>query len=207
MTLGQKIKQLRMLHNLTPGQLARQLNIAEQELSAWEAADTLPDIVRLVRISELFNVSTDYLLTPSTENIQLPVTPNEPERNEGQETPWWETQTPFTPAPHTTLSNSNTGSESPSETLLGNLLYPVALLIYLVIGFGWGMWHPGWLVFTAAWALEEIIETVKLSKYEFYGVATMIFFVMGLGFDLWRVAWVAYIVAAIIEAIAESRNP
>jgi len=217
MTLGQKIKELRMLHNTTPGQLAQQLNIAEQEIFAWEGAKSLPDVVRLVRISEIFNVSTDYLLRPSAGNIEVPEAANGPERNKSPETlaepecngrpetPWWETQTPFMPASHTAAAATNE-RENPSEPLWDALLYPVALLVYLVIGFVWGMWHPGWLVFTAAWALEEIIKCVKLSKYEFYGVATMVFFVMGFGYDLWRVAWAAYIVAAIVEGIAESRS-
>ena len=83
----------------------------------------------------------------------------------------------------------------------GDFLYPIALIAYLVVGFRWGLWHPGWLLFTIAWALEEVINSIRngAKQTEFYGLASVVFLVMGFFFDLWQFSWLAFVVAAIIE--------
>ena len=90
----------------------------------------------------------------------------------------------------------------------GDIVYPIALIAYLIIGFRWGLWHPGWLVFTIAWAIEEIAGFIKAgTKHtEFYGLASVVFFVLGFFFDLWQYAWIAFVVAAVIEAVITSRR-
>lgn len=60
--IASRIKALRIKHNLTQKQLASKLYISEQAISKWERAEALPDIENLSTISEVFNVSIDFLL-------------------------------------------------------------------------------------------------------------------------------------------------
>ena len=60
--LGDVIKKLRTAHNLNQVQLAGKLNISKQTVSNWENNNILPSIEMLVKISQFFMVSTDYLL-------------------------------------------------------------------------------------------------------------------------------------------------
>lgn len=59
---GEIIKNLRTAHNLNQVQLATKLNVSKQTVSNWENNNILPSIEMLIKISQFFSVSTDYLL-------------------------------------------------------------------------------------------------------------------------------------------------
>lgn len=59
---GDIIKKNRIAHNLSQVQLAAELNVSKQTVSNWENNNILPSIEMLVKISQFFSVSTDYLL-------------------------------------------------------------------------------------------------------------------------------------------------
>ncbi|NLK94205.1 MAG: helix-turn-helix transcriptional regulator [Clostridiales bacterium] len=62
MTLGEKISKLRKENNYTQEQLAEILGISRQAISKWESDVTYPETDKLLRMSDLFNCSLDYLL-------------------------------------------------------------------------------------------------------------------------------------------------
>ncbi len=59
---GEIIKKLRTAQSLNQVQLAAFLNVSKQTVSNWENNNILPSIEMLVKISQFFSVSTDYLL-------------------------------------------------------------------------------------------------------------------------------------------------
>ncbi|MEY8413737.1 helix-turn-helix domain-containing protein [Lachnospiraceae bacterium WCA-9-b2] len=59
---GDMIKNLRQSRSLNQVQLADSLNVSKQTVSNWENNNILPSIEMLVKISQFFSVSTDYLL-------------------------------------------------------------------------------------------------------------------------------------------------
>lgn len=67
MTLGDKLSKLRKENNYTQEQLANVLNVSRQAISKWESDTAYPETDKLIRISELFNCSLDYLLKGKTE--------------------------------------------------------------------------------------------------------------------------------------------
>lgn len=67
MTLGDKLSKLRKENNYTQEQLAGILGVSRQAVSKWESSITYPDTERLIRMSELFDCSLDYLLKDMTE--------------------------------------------------------------------------------------------------------------------------------------------
>lgn len=62
MTLGDKLSKLRKENNYTQEQLANVLNVSRQAISKWESDAAYPETDKLIRISELFDCSLDYLL-------------------------------------------------------------------------------------------------------------------------------------------------
>ncbi len=70
MTLGDKLSKLRKENNYTQEQLAGILGVSRQAISKWESDITYPETDKLIRMSELFNCSLDYLLkdTVQTDN-------------------------------------------------------------------------------------------------------------------------------------------
>lgn len=67
MTLGDKLSRLRKENNYTQEQLADMLGISKQAISKWESDTTYPETDKLIRISELFDCSLDYLLKDAVE--------------------------------------------------------------------------------------------------------------------------------------------
>lgn len=63
------IKELRTKNKCTQSKLASQLGVSRSTVSMWEIGSSEPDNDMLVRIAELFNVSTDYLLGVVDKNI------------------------------------------------------------------------------------------------------------------------------------------
>ncbi|MBG9598888.1 helix-turn-helix domain-containing protein [Bacillus mycoides] len=67
MELGNKLKELRKEHNYSQNQLADKLNVTAQAISKWENNRCAPDIINLVQLSNLYNVSLDYLIKSDKE--------------------------------------------------------------------------------------------------------------------------------------------
>ena len=62
MNLGEQIYRLRTERNLSQGDLADALDVSRQSVSKWETNSSVPDLDKLVRLSELFGVSLDELV-------------------------------------------------------------------------------------------------------------------------------------------------
>ena len=62
MTLGEKILLLRKQNSMTQEQLAERLAITRQTVSKWELEESEPDITYLIQLSDIFQVTTDYLI-------------------------------------------------------------------------------------------------------------------------------------------------
>lgn len=62
MALGEKLARLRKARGMSQEQLAEALGVSRQAVSKWELGEAVPDVSRVVAMSELFGVTTDYLL-------------------------------------------------------------------------------------------------------------------------------------------------
>lgn len=69
---GTRLKKLRLQHNLTQSQLAEKLFITKSVVSAYETGFRTPSYGVLVAISQLFNVTTDYLLGIEKSETECP---------------------------------------------------------------------------------------------------------------------------------------
>lgn len=67
MLLADKIIALRRAKGWSQEELAEKLDVTRQSVSKWEGAQSTPDLERIVRMSELFGVCTDYLLKDEME--------------------------------------------------------------------------------------------------------------------------------------------
>lgn len=62
MLLAEKIMTLRKRAGWSQEELAAQLGVSRQSVSKWEGAQSVPDMQKVVQMSRLFGVTTDYLL-------------------------------------------------------------------------------------------------------------------------------------------------
>ena len=77
--IGENIRKYRKNSGYTQEELAAQLNVSRIAVAKWEAGQTYPDIMNLIQISNMLNVSVDYLvkeqecevIPASSENSQI----------------------------------------------------------------------------------------------------------------------------------------
>lgn len=67
MILAEKIALLRRQTGWSQEELANQLNVSRQAVSKWEGGTSIPDLDKILKLSALFEVSTDYLLKDELE--------------------------------------------------------------------------------------------------------------------------------------------
>lgn len=67
MILAEKIALLRRQNGWSQEELADQLNVSRQAVSKWEGGTSIPDLDKILKLSALFEVSTDYLLKDELE--------------------------------------------------------------------------------------------------------------------------------------------
>lgn len=60
--LGKKITELRNKNNMSQGDLADKMNISRQSISKWETGTSVPELDKLIMLSEIFHISIDELV-------------------------------------------------------------------------------------------------------------------------------------------------
>lgn len=58
----EKLIEERQKLNMSKEDLAKTMNVSKSTISKWESGMTMPDLENVLKLSEIFNVSTDYLL-------------------------------------------------------------------------------------------------------------------------------------------------
>ncbi len=79
MILSEKILALRKQMGWSQEELAEKLEVSRQSVSKWEVGAAIPDLDKILRMSELFGVSTDYLLKDKHEEVEFLKEVEEPE--------------------------------------------------------------------------------------------------------------------------------
>ena len=71
MILADKIIEERKKNGWSQEELASKLGVSRQAVSKWESSGSIPDLQRIILMSELFGVTTDYLLKDEIEDERL----------------------------------------------------------------------------------------------------------------------------------------
>lgn len=77
MIFADKLIQLRKKAGWSQEELAEQMNVTRQSVSKWEGAQSVPDLEKIIHLSNLFGVSTDYLLKDEIENAGCHTIPSD----------------------------------------------------------------------------------------------------------------------------------
>lgn len=65
MALGDKLISLRKKSGLSQEEVAEKLGVSRQTISKWETNQTVPELIKAKLLSQLYNVSYDYLISGS----------------------------------------------------------------------------------------------------------------------------------------------
>lgn len=75
MTFGEKLLSLRQRARMSQDALAEKLNVSRQAVSKWERDEAMPETENVIRIAQIFTVSTDYLLLNDPQPVQQQAAP------------------------------------------------------------------------------------------------------------------------------------
>ena len=78
MTLGERIIKLRASKGISQSDLAEAMDVSRQSVSKWETGASVPDLDKLVKLSDYFNISLDQLVKGNEENLGQNVSENKP---------------------------------------------------------------------------------------------------------------------------------
>ena len=135
--LSEKIKNLRRKYRLSQEELAERLQ-ARQSVSKWECGSSTPEIEKIVQLSNLFQVTTDYLLSDANDNNDI--------------------------APSTEGSDLNRLSvkkrNKKYKKYFFSLYWFFITILYLIISFCTKSWHLTWLIWLIAAFLEEVLSLI-----------------------------------------------
>ena len=70
MILADKIIKLRKQLGWSQEELAEKMSVSRQSVSKWESTNSIPDLNKIIKMAEIFGVTTDYLLKDEVETIE-----------------------------------------------------------------------------------------------------------------------------------------
>ena len=70
MTIGKKLKEARIQSDITQEKVSEEIQVSRQTISNWENEKTYPDIISIIKLSNLYNISLDELLKDDVEIIK-----------------------------------------------------------------------------------------------------------------------------------------
>ncbi len=69
MIIADKLYKLRMAGGLSQEELAEKMNVSRQSVSKWESGSSIPSLDKIVELSKIYGISTDYLLKDEIEEL------------------------------------------------------------------------------------------------------------------------------------------
>ena len=200
--IANRLVNLRKSNNLSQEALAEKLGISRQAVSKWERAEASPDTDNLILLARLYHISLDELLKTEDE---IPVPENEepvPEFGDaflevdpaGQETEWdWDN-----------VQNEGVWS------LLYSFPMPILIIIvYLIIGFKFGAWHPGWLLFLLIpiwYTLIAAVDKRNIYCFAYPVLAALIYLCLGIFWNLWHPGWIIFLTIPLYYSVSSWIN-
>ena len=81
--------------------------------------------------------------------------------------------------------------------------YPTFItFLYLVLGFGFGLWHPGWLVFLTI-PLYYMKPKNAVDRWFNPVMITLIYLILGFFFHLWHPGWLIFLAIPAAAALRQ----
>lgn len=212
--IANRLVNLRKSNNLSQEALAEKLGISRQAVSKWERAEASPDTDNLILLARLYHISLDELLKTEDE---IPVPENEepvPEFGDaflevdpaGQETEWdWD---------NVQIDENGDYVNGEKNEGVWSLLYsfpmPILIIIvYLIIGFKFGAWHPGWLLFLLIpiwYTLIAAVDKRNIYCFAYPVLATLIYLCLGIFWNLWHPGWIIFLTIPLYYSVSSWIN-
>ncbi len=202
-----RLAEMRRAHGLSQEELAEKLNVSRQAVSKWERAESSPDTDNLIALAQLYGVSLDVLLglhlPPATElpedaeTYDCDAAPSAPEAPEEED-----------PLPEGSYYDHIARQQEAHAGARGSfhahrdLPYPIFVTAaYLVLGFVFHLWHPGWIIFMTIPLFYLPAQERKLLRLLGNPVmVTIIYLLLGFLCNWWHPGWLVFLLIPLLGA-------
>ena len=147
MSLSKNLFYLRKKNKITQEELADRLGVSRQSVSKWETGEASPETDKLIALSDFYGVSLDEL-------VRTDLTGEGSEEREEKENAFAASTEKFA-----RRVTSGVARARVCEAICGVIMLAVTA-IYLILGFVFSLWHPGWVVFPIAGIACGILRLV-----------------------------------------------
>jgi len=173
-SIANKLLELRKEKNLSQEELADQIGVSRQAVSKWERAESSPDLDNLIELAKLYDISLDELLLDKE-------SPNNEDNNESSHHEGNSETSKGKEFVSIGIDGIHVIDADGTEVHIGanglhildeddceykfDCVFPIIItIIYLLLGFIWRLWHPGWLVFLTIPIYYGIVGTFSEKK-------------------------------------------
>jgi len=224
--IANRLFEYRKQQGLSQEELAERIGVSRQAVSKWERAESSPDTDNLIELARLYGVSLDSLLFTDEPTKKDPASAEEHKKTDYVSVGWDGIHViDGDEEVHVSLKGIYI-KDGDEEVVIGGpgarvtkgvvkdlegirkkywfVNIGVAVLCtaaYLTLGFGWGYWHPSWLIFFAVPFTHEVLNMFalpgirnKLNQFPVWVLSTVGFLVLGFYFRLWHPGWVVFLV-------------
>ncbi len=193
--MANRLTSLRKAKGLSQEELADKLGISRQAISKWERAEASPDTDNLITLSKLYGVTLDELIgvspvrEPDQASAQSAAQASDPDDLD-------DPIDPDNPLPH--------GSFYDHLEQLKHNRYPYPVIVsflYLVLGFVFHLWHPGWIIFlTIPLYYLPATQRTPLRLLGNPIMVTIIYLLLGCYCNLWHPGWLIFFAIPLLGA-------
>ena len=138
---GNNLYTLRKSKGMTQQDIADKLGVTNKAVSKWETGEAFPETAQLVPLADMFGVTVDDLLrgraaaSESEQKVLLPDSEQE-------------------------LAQKSRKKRARLAGRISSILMLSAAAVYLLLGFVWELWHPGWVIFPVSAIASGIISLI-----------------------------------------------
>jgi len=208
--IANRLFELRKKNSFSQEELAERIGVSRQAVSKWERAESSPDTDNLIQLAQLYEMSLDELLF-TTEPVGKSVSKPTEQVSIGPDGIYISDKD----GTEVRIGKAGIHVEVKDEADVHVAAFPfvpiIVVGIYLVLGFVFDLWHPGWLVFFTIPIFYEFVAMAKATgackKANLFPMALFcitVYLMFGFIGDLWHPTWIIFLLIPIYHAIVSA---
>lgn len=180
---------LRKQNGYSQEELAAKLGVSRQAVSNWERAETSPDTDKMIALAKLYGCTIDTLVNPpASADAELPEGSFYHQEREDKA--------------------KDDARETPKPRFRKDFPYgALVTVIYLVLGFCFHLWHPGWIIFlTVPLFYLPDSERGYLQLLGNPVMVTIIYLLLGFCCNLWHPGWLIFLAVPLLNELEKPKK-
>jgi len=160
--IANRLLEFRKQNNLSQEELAEKIGISRQAVSKWECAESSPDLDNLIELAKLYNVTLDELLFTGAKKKY---DEKNDEEKEYVSIGWNGIHVKDKDGTEVRIGGRGHSVVVDGKRTWASFwhcfpFWSLVTIAYLLMGFIWNLWHPGWIVWLTIPLYHFIIEAV-----------------------------------------------